>query len=369
LLVITLLALSTVAGGQGSTAPAPTVPAAAGLERAVDDALAAPIRDRKFSGVVLVEKDGRPLLRKAYGLADRSRGTANTPETRFMIMSVSKQFTAALILRLAARGRLRLTDGVGEYLADWPAEWLAVTIHDLLSHSAGIDIDTAYAWLIAHHPEFWEPKAEARPVYTPRGLATPPGTKFLYSNVGYTLLSMIAASAGGKPFDELMREEVFRPLGLKNTEPERGTPVEGRACGYQRSDEGFDFSEQNTVDIVGAADLVSTVDDLAKLDEALADDRFLPAALRSAMFTPHVAGKGGGIGYGWFVRTREDGQALQFHSGSGAGFRAWNYRFPQAGLAVIILSNVGEEDSAWVLVVLDRIVNVLAAEKGRVPSR
>jgi D-alanyl-D-alanine carboxypeptidase len=347
-LLIPLLALSPAAAAPENPA------AAAALERAADDALAAPIRERKFSGVVLVQKDGRTLLRKAYGLADRASGKPNTPETRFMIMSVSKQFTAALILRLAARGRLGLHDRVGDYLDHWPREWEAVTIHHLLSHSAGIDIDTAYFWLVRHHPEYWPNPAEAPPRYVPRALVTKPGTAFLYSNVGYVLLSMIAARAGGKPFDQLMREEVFRPLRMDHTEPERRGPVAGRARGYRRSADGFELSEQKTIDIVGAGDLVSTADDLAKWDEALYDDRFLPPALRAAMLTPHVPGRKGGIGYGWFLRTGDNGRPVQSHPGSGAGFRAWNFRLPQDRIAVVVLSNVFDE-SDWVLGLLARI--------------
>jgi len=325
------------------------------VERAVDAAVAAPLRDRRFSGVVLVEKDHRVLLRKAYGMADRERAIPNTPDTRFMIMSVSKQFTATLILRLAAQKRLGLHDRVSDYLPDWPPEWDAVTIHDLLTHSAGTDIDTTYFWLVQHHPEYWPNPAETPPPYTPRALVSAPGTKFLYSNVGFTLLSRIASAAGGRPFDELMRSEVLCPLGLDNTEPERRAPIAGRARGYRRTEDGFALSEQRTVDIVGAGDLVSTVDDLAKWDRALNDDRFLPQSLRSLMLTPYVTGQYGGVGYGWFFRTDNDGRKLQFHSGDGAGFRAWNYRIPESGLTVIVLSNVGEHDASWVRALVDAI--------------
>src|SRR6185436_19191370 len=255
------------------------------MELAVDRAVEAPLRDRRFSGTVLVTRQGRVLVRKSYGLADRERAIPNTPDTPFMIMSVSKQFTAALILRLAARQRLDLNDPVSDYLADWPAEWNEVRIRHLLSHSAGTDIDTTYFWLIAHHPEYWPDPAEPRPPYEPRALAAPPGTKFVYSNVGFTLLSRIASIAGGKPFDALMRDEVLTPLGMSHTAPERGTRIAGRARGYRRTEDGFALSEQKTIDIVGAGDLVSTVDDLAKWDAALDDDRFLPAPLRAAMFT------------------------------------------------------------------------------------
>jgi D-alanyl-D-alanine carboxypeptidase len=347
-----LLALFVAADGKSA---AENVTLAAAAERAVDEGVAAPLRDRRFSGVVLVEKDSRLLVRKAYGLADRERVIANTPNTPFMIMSVSKQFTAALILRLAAQQRLDLHDRVSDYLADWPLEWDAVTIHHLLTHSAGTDIDTTYFWLVQHHPQYWPHPAETPPQYKPRAFVTPPGRKFLYSNVGYTLLSMIASAAGGRPFDELMADEVFCPLGMDYTKPERRGPVAGRARGYRRTEEGFALSEQRTIDIVGAGDLVSTVDDLAKWDGALWDDRFLPSSLRSAMFTPHVSGKNAKVGYGWFLRTGKDGRQLQFHSGHGAGFRAWNYRLPELGLTVIVLSNVAEQDSSWVIALVDAI--------------
>jgi CubicO group peptidase (beta-lactamase class C family) len=358
-LPLSILILAFSATTNAETAAARNVTLAAAVERAVDEAVAAPLRDRRFSGVVRVEKDNRVLVRKAYGLADRERAIPNTPDTPFMIMSVSKQFTAALIVRLAAQRRLGLHDRVSDYLAGWPLEWDAVTIHDLLTHSAGTDIDTTYFWLVRYHPEYWPDPAETPPEYKPRELVTAPGTTFLYANVGYTLLSMIASAATGRPFDELMRDEVFCPLGMNDTRPERGGPIAGRARGYRRTDDGFAPMEQKTIDIVGAGDLVSTVDDLAKWDRALSDDRFLPSSFRAAMLTPYVTGKYGGVGYSWFFRTGEDGQHLQFHSGDGAGFRAWNYRVPEAGLTIIVLSNIGEHDSSWLTVLRKAITNAI----------
>jgi CubicO group peptidase (beta-lactamase class C family) len=331
------------------------------LERVVDEGLATPLRDRRFSGVVLIQKDGRTLFRKAYGVADRERGIPHDPGTPFMVMSVTKQFTAALILRLVAQGRLGLHDRVSDYLPHWPLAWDSVTIHHLLSHSAGTDIDTTYFWLIEHHPEYWPNPAEPRPQYAPRPLLTVPGTTFLYSNVGYTLLSMIATSATGKPFDELMRAEVFCPLDMQQTRPERGERVPGRARGYRRTADGFALWEQRTIDIVGAGDLVTTVDDLAKWNNALRDDRFLPASLRKAQLTPYVTGKYGGVGYGWFFR-EQNGQPLQFHNGDGAGFRAWNNQAPGLGLTMIVLSNVGESEAAWVRALLDAVIRLEATD-------
>ena len=351
-----------------SLATAPSAFAAnADLERIVDETLAAPVLEQRFAGVVLIRKDGRTLARKAYGLADHSHSLANTPATPFMIMSVSKQFTAALILRLVARGQLGLGDRVSDYLSDWPLEWDRVTIHDLLSHSAGTDIDTTYFWLVKHHPQYWPNAAESPPPYEPRPLRFEPGTTFVYSNVGYTLLSMIASLAGDKAFDTLMREEVFCPLGITHTEPERsGVRLPGRARGHRHRVNGLELWEQKTIDIVGAGDLVSTADDLARFDERIDSDRFLPPSLRALMFSSHPPKKEWArtwgpmlrrseIGYGWFLQTTDDGQPMQFHTGSGAGFRALNVRFPRSGLVIVILSNVVSEGPSVAFDLVERV--------------
>jgi CubicO group peptidase (beta-lactamase class C family) len=341
------------------------------LDRVVGEAVAGPIADRRFLGVVVVARDGRPIFRKAYGLADREQGIAHTPDTPFMIMSVSKQFTAALILRLVAAGKLRLEDPVSKYLADWPAEWNGVEVRHLLSHSSGLHIDTTYFWLVKHHPEYWA-DGGSPPPYEPRPLVSLPGTTYGYANVGYTLLTMVAAKAGGAPFDDLLRAEVLRPLGLTHTLPERNRHrVTGRARGYTRTETGFELKEQGTVDIIGAGDLVSTAEDLVRFDTRIDDDRFLPAALRREMLTPRVAGpRGSSLGYGWFLRTNDAGRLLQFHSGSGEGFRAFNYRLPKEHLAVVVLCNVDEAEVPWVRPLVDRIAEVVSpAPVPRSPSK
>jgi D-alanyl-D-alanine carboxypeptidase len=331
------------------------------VEGVVEQAVAGPIADRRFSGVVYVVHEGRPLFRQAYGMADHEQGIAHTVATPFMVMSVSKQFTAALIMRLVASGKLRLDDPVSKYVEHWPAEWADVQVRHLLSHSSGLHIDTTYFWLVKHHPEYWaEPGVEA-PAYEPHALLTVPGTTYLYANVGYTLLTMIATKAGGRPFDDLLRDEVLRPLGLTHTVPERnGRRVPGRARGYARTDDGFKLKEQQTIDIIGAGDIVTTVEDLARFDAAFDDDRFLPTALRDAMLTPHVPGtSGASLGYGWFLRTSDGGRTMQYHGGSGAGFRAINYRLPKERLVVVILSNVDEATMPWSLPLIDRIAGVV----------
>ena len=224
-------------------------------------------------------------------------------------------------------------------------------------------------WLVKHHPQYWAEPGAAPPPYEPRPLAARPGTTYLYANVGYTLLSMIAAKAGGRPFDDLLRDEVLRPLGLEHTVPERnGVRVPGRARGYTRTADGLVLAEQQTIDIVGAGDLVSTVDDLARFNAAFDDDRFLPASLRDAMLTPHVSNnlpgkRNASLGYGWFIRTSDTGRLVQYHTGAGTGFRAFNYRLPKERLSVIILSNVDESDAPWIPTLVERIADAVGSRR------
>jgi CubicO group peptidase (beta-lactamase class C family) len=273
-------------------------------------------------------------------------------------MSVSKQFTAALVARLVAAGTLRLDDPVSKYVANWPAEWDAVEIRHLLAHSSGLDIDTTYFWLVRHHPEYW-PEDDEPPPYEPLALPAAPGTTYRYANVGYTLLSLVASGASGRSFDELMRDEVLLPLGLTSTVPERnGIRVPGCARGYTRVEGGLRLEEQKTIDIVGAGDLVSTADDLLRFDTAFDRDEFLPVPLRDAMLAPHTEGPDGvRLGYGWFLRTSAGGRALQYHTGSGAGFRAFNFRLPHERLVVVVLANVDESRMPWILPMVDRIAD------------
>lgn len=325
---------------------------AVGLHAAIDAYLAGPVKSGAFAGVVLVAQDGKPLVRNAYGLADEAARTPHRPDTRFRVFSVTKQFTAALVLRLQDQKKLAMDDPVSKYVADWPAEWGQVTIHHLLAHSAGIDIDTLYFWLVKHHPQYWDDPATPPPAYEPKRLLDGPGHTFRYSNAGYTVLSLVAEKAGGKPYRELLRDEVFTPLGLT------GTGFDGaRAAGYGFHDGKLEPSEQKVAGIVAAGDLISTVDDLLKLNEALDKDGFLSAEARKAVFTPRPLTNGKpGIGYGWTVRKLPDGATLHRFGGAGSGFTASVLRLPESHVFIAVLSNrEADGEFPYGLGVLERV--------------
>jgi CubicO group peptidase (beta-lactamase class C family) len=339
------------------------------LEQSVESYLSSAAKERRFSGVVLVAKDGKSLFRRAYGFADWTKRTPNEPDTRFMIFSVTKQFTAALILRLAEEGKLSVSDPVSKHVGDWPKEWESVTVHHLLTHSSGIEVDTQYFWLIKHHPEYWEDPARKPPPYEPKNLLNEPGTTFRYSNAGYTVLTLIAANAGGKPFPKLMEETVFRPLGMAHTGLEGISPALPRARGHRLTAESADILEQKTHYIVGAGDMVTTVDDLLKWDESLYGEKFLSERSRKAMFTPFVKGKRGGFGYGWLIRDTTDKRPMHVFSGSGSGFTAYVIRRPDIHLYVAVLTNQETEGEfqfgTGVLDLAERSLQSTAGEPGR----
>ncbi len=324
------------------------------LQHAVDAYITPLVKDRKFSGVVLVGKDGKALVQTAYGFADWTKQTPLAVDSRFMIFSVSKQFTAALILRLHDQKKLSVDDPVGKYLAPWPKEWDGVTLGHLLAHSAGIEIDTLYFWLVKHYPQFWPVKDDKPPVYEPKKLLNEPGKQFRYSNAGYTVLTVIACQVTGKSYGQLIESEVFGPLQMKQTGLEEAG--RNRVRGHQRTEQGMHILEQKTIDIMGAGDVTSTVQDLLKWDEALYRDQFLSPQSKERMFRPYVKAKKGSFGYGWLLLERPGEKPFPVFSGSGSGFTAYVIRKPESHLYIAVLSNL-DTDGEFVhgLKVLDLV--------------
>jgi CubicO group peptidase (beta-lactamase class C family) len=309
------------------------------LETAVDVDLKGETAQKRFSGVVLIAKGGKPLFRRAYGFADWKTREPNTPETAFMLYSNTKQFTAASILLLRDRGKLALDDPINKHLADCPPEWKPVTLNHLLTHTSGIEIDNLWFWIYNHYPSY----REGPPVgpYQSKPLVSRPGEKFQYSNGGYMLLAQVVAKVSGKDFQRFLEEDIFTPLGMTHTGCDRDKLTPGRARGHDLSGVAPLISEQMTHGIVGAGDVYSTVDDLLKWDEALYGDRLLTRQSREAMFAPQFKTPRGGVGYGWFLRRTTDGSTSHFqHGGSGAGFTSVLMHRPKDRVYIAVLGNL-----------------------------
>ncbi|MEZ0471329.1 serine hydrolase domain-containing protein [Luteimonas salinilitoris] len=300
---------------------------------------------RDYSGgvpgaAVLVLHDGDAVVRRGYGLANLEAGVPVTPASNFRLASLTKQFTAAAILLLAEDGRLRLDDPLRKWLPTLPAAAEPVTLHHLLSHTSGL-ID--YEEVMPEAIDGQLRDADVLALLEPHDrLYFAPGTQYRYSNSAYALLALIVGEASGSDFAGFLRERIFLPLGMARTVAfEDGvSTVADRAYGYSRVDGEWTRSDQSpTSAVLGDGGIYSSIDDLAKWDAALYDDRLLSDASRALAFASQTTTPTGeddvdAYGYGW----RLHGDQL-WHSGETIGFRNVILRFPRERLTVVVLSN------------------------------
>ena len=287
---------------------------------------------------LLVLKDGRAIVRRSYGYADLEAKSAATPATNYRLASVSKQFTAAAILLLAEDGKLSLDDPLRKWLPSLPPATGAITLHHLLSHTSGLVdyeevMDADQDWQL-HDADVLKLMEGVDRLYFA------PGSDYRYSNTGYCLLALVAEKASGLSFAEFLKTRIFDPLGMDNTRAfvDGRSAVPNRAYGYSEVDGRWQRTVQsNTSATLGDGGIYSSIDDLAKWDAALYDERLLKAASLQLAFSP--ATKTGEpdvpyYGYGW----RINGDAL-WHSGESIGFRNLILRYPKERLTVVLLSN------------------------------
>lgn len=292
---------------------------------------------------VLVVRDGRPLVRRGYGLANLETGTAVTPQTHFRLASVSKQFTAAAILLLAQDGKLSLDDPVRKWLPSLTSATDPVTLRHLLTHASGVvDYEdlmapdaTDQADLVQLHDS-----DVLRLLEGADRLYFAPGTGYRYSNSGYALLALVVGKASGRDFASFLRERIFIPLEMSSVAFEQGvSTVPQRAYGYSFDADRWGRTDQSSTSaVLGDGGIYASIDDLAKWDAALYDERLLSDASRRDAFllhTPiHDETDVDGYGYGWRIH----GDAL-WHSGETVGFRNVIVRWPKQRLTVVVLTN------------------------------
>ena len=212
--------------------------------RAVDDSALAKELDAyleqaaagdRFSGGVLIARNGRPVFKKAYGLANKSNSSVNNIDTRFDLGSMNKMFTAVAIAQLAERGKLSFTDTVGKLLPDYPNTAVAqkVTVHHLLTHTSGMG--SYFNEKFFANLNNMKTVSDYLPLFVDDPLSFEPGTKWQYSNSGFTLLGLIIEKLSGQSYFDYVKEHIFKPAGMNNTDSyERDMEVSNRAIGYTR---------------------------------------------------------------------------------------------------------------------------------------
>ena len=308
--------------------------------RTVDDYLS---RAEKFGyqGVVLAVKDDKVVLKKAFGYADREAGAKFTVHTRFPIASEVKIFTAAAIVKLEEQGKLRIEDSIAKYLPNAPEDKRAVTIHHLLTHTAGLP---AYSGK--------DDEVISRETLVQRMMAvklsSKPGEKYSYSNPGYSLLAVLIELVSGMPYEGFVQRELFRPAGM--TETSSRTRSGARLCAYLAMETTCrELGERKTLpdglswNVRGNAGFFSTVDDLFKWHLAMKNKTVLSPASVEKIFTPHAASSSQTkLGYSWFLSTTKRNTRVQYMSGGDQNVAAYFRRFPDEDAVVIQFTN-----NAW----------------------
>jgi D-alanyl-D-alanine carboxypeptidase len=318
----------------------------------IDAGLARHYNADRPGATVIVTRDGKTILRKAYGLSNVENKTALRPDTLMLIGSISKQFTAVAILQLIEAGKLSLDDDIHSLLPQLPNKGQKISIAQLLSHTSGVRNFFAL-------PGFGE--LVTKQVTVPQvfdffkndTLESPPGERFAYSNTGYFLLGLVIEKVSGMSYANYMQQNIFKPLQMQHT------AYEGQQAKQLMHSQGY-FAENATpkqveplsIDIAYAAGgLVSTVDDLARWDRAVSEQKLISPAAWNQAFKPYKLNNGSEstYGFGWMTLTVRGAPAYG-HDGIIPGYNAFALRIPKHKVYVAVLSNYSnlQPDTAFI---------------------
>jgi len=302
----------------------------------------------QFNGSALVAENGKVIFKKGFGSANMEWNIPNQPDTKFRLGSISKQFTALLIVKLAEEGKIKLDVPITTYLPDYPKDnGSKITIHHLLTHTSGIPNYTSA-------PNFLKDKAKNP--YTPEAfvktfsslpLEFTPGEKFNYSNSGYFLLGYIIEKITGKTYEQNLQETIFTPLKMVNSGYDHSDwIIKNRAAGYEK--EGKKFVNAAYLDMsipYAAGSLYSTVEDLYLWDQALYTNKLINEKSMESLFKPYIKAGDASYGYGWFVDEYDKGEKGKLkmvgHGGGINGFNTIISRIFSDKILVVLMNNTG----------------------------
>ena len=313
----------------------------------------------KFSGIVLVAHDGEAIFEKGYGLADREKQTPVTGQTRFFLGSLTKQFTAAAIMLLEQEGKLSVHDSICLHLPQCPDAWQPITIHHLLTHTAGFPFSSGIPYTNPVSPDDLRAAIEKLRL-------SEPDARFKYSDAGFILAGLIVEQVSEQPYGEFLQERLFNPTGMADSGYADGGDQLGLGYGTASSTRVERF--EPTVDH-GAGGVYSTAGDLLRWDQALYTNTPLTAASRERMFTKYTPTGFGGdseYGYGWFI-DGEPGHRLISHGGLVPGFQTEMARQVDDQVTIIVLANQGAVSVTAITEKIFRIVYGPESDVFRIP--
>ncbi len=296
----------------------------------------------QFNGSVLVAENGKVLLEKGYGFANFEWEIPNSPDTKFRLGSITKQFTSMLVMQQVEKGKIRLDDPLIKYLQNYPKpQGEKITIRHLLTHTSGTP----------NYTEFMDIRADRRPypldtliaTFASRRLDFEPGTNWHYSNSGYVLLGAVLEKVTGKPYERLLQESILGPLGMNDTGYDHFGPIlKKRAAGYERAVqmENAPFLDMSVPYAAGA--MYSTVKDLYLWDRALYTEKLISEASKKEYFKPFLRN----YALGWTISYIREGESTDSvltyaHGGGINGFNTLIVRMPGQQHLIVLLNNTG----------------------------
>jgi CubicO group peptidase (beta-lactamase class C family) len=327
---------------------------------------------RYFNGSALVAENFNVVFKKGYGLANMEWNIPNAPDTKHRLGSITKQFTSMLIMQLVQRGKIKLDGKLTEYLPYYRKDTGdRITIEMLLTHSSGIPSYTGKQNFFSEvSRKFYKPDDFVKEQCS-GDLEFEPGKQFAYNNSGYFILGAIIEKLSGKSYAEVLKENIFDPLGMKNTGYDLAEPIlEKRASGYEKNLYGYRNAPFLDMSLPYAAgSLYSTVEDLLIWDKALQTEKLLPKKFMDEIFKPRIDAFGGKYAFGWSIMKKKIGDTeyeVITHGGGINGFNTINYFIPKNGAAVILFSNAG---GAPLGEMADKIVDILNGKEVQMPSQ
>jgi len=313
-----------------------------------------------YTGGVLVVRDRQVVLSRSYGMANRATATRADTSTVYNLGSITKQFTAAAILRLEELGKLRTTDSIGRFFPQASADKRGITLHQLLTHTAGFNSD--------YSPTDYEPTTRAE--YVRRMLAaslrSAPGSTFFYANSGYSMLAAIVEIVTGADYEIALRDLVLRPAGMLETGYKAPRWASARiAHGYQDGRDWGTIVDRIAMDgapyweLRGNGGLHTTLGDIACWDAALDNRRVFTDSSRAKFMTGYVNEGQAGLSqyaYGWAVSRTSRGTRLVAHNGGNGVYVAELLRFVDDHVTIFVTSTVSELTATTAVRVVSRIV-------------
>ena len=314
-----------------------------------------------FSGALLVAKDGHVILNKGYGWAIRSSHIPNTSETVFSTGSLTKQFTAAGIMKLKMMGKLKTEDSLTKFFKDIPPDKGQITLHHLLTHTAGVINYTGLDYEKARREETVKKILEAPLLFKP-------GQRFHYSNAGYSLLAAVIEKVSGQSYEQFLHQNLFQPASMKFTgyiipdwskkvvahwyvgDKDNGTPLE-KAYPYWN--------------LLGNGGILTTTADMYRWHLALLGHKVLSEQAKKKIFTPYL----NNYGYGWDVLKTDHGLLIQHDGGSMLGNSAEMRRYLEAKIVTILFCNQSFDHKALFEVVRDKIETLVFGGEVSIPPK